>query len=219
MAVLLIAAPAVAGVNIRIYRQSLKDVATRWAVHDAAPQTTWTPAGRDGTVGADGLKSTFGPAGGQDTVFRQAEVAPDRIGLTKTLMSDLKARTTPSQAIVVDLPADVLFDFDKATLRPDAAEPLRKATDLIASYPTAPVTINGHTDDKGDDAYNQALSMRRATTVAEHLKGATNRSFAVNGLGERQPVAPNAKPDGADDPDGRQKNRRVEIIIAPPPKR
>jgi len=219
-----IAALAVAGgshaaIKVKVYRQSLKDVATVWAVRTSAPVTTWAPAGGEGGVGPGGRQSTFGPAGAQDTLFRKAEVAPERIGLTRTLMSELKARTTLSRTIVVDLPADVLFDFDKATLRPDAEAPLRKAAALITSYPTAPVTINGHTDSQGDDAYNQGLSMRRATTVAGHLKAATGRDFAVRGLGEREPVAPNAKPDGADDPDGRQKNRRVEIIIAPPPAR
>jgi outer membrane protein OmpA-like peptidoglycan-associated protein len=78
------------------------------------------------------------------------------------------------------------------------------------------VTIEGHTDGRGADDYNQKLSEARAASVKQWLvataqvNGAT---IATRGWGKAKPVAPNAKPDGADDPDGRAKNRRVEVVV------
>ena len=134
------------------------------------------------------------------------------------LKQALKARETEQNEIVIDLPSDVLFDFDQSTLRPDAIPVLAQAAQLIAAYPQAPVCINGHTDSKGSDSYNQALSLRRARAVAAQLQSGQTaqemqRTMQVRGLGESVPVAANTLPDGTDNPEGRQRNRRVEIII------
>jgi outer membrane protein OmpA-like peptidoglycan-associated protein len=115
------------------------------------------------------------------------------------------------------LPADVLFDFDKDAIRPDARAALEDISASIAKrFPGASVEIRGHTDAKGGDAYNQDLSERRAASVRAWLAGqggiADGRMRAF-GLGERAPVAPNTRPDGSDDPAGRQRNRRVEILV------
>jgi len=166
---------------------------------------------------ADAPRSTFeraGTDGALESVFSPSEVAHARIETTRALLTELDARRTDG-VIVVDLPADVLFDFDKATIRPDAAPTLAKAAEMLKSYPTAAVTIGGHTDAKGDDAYNDALSLRRAKAVADRLSSAVGRVLPAEGFGETRPVAPNAGPNGDDDPDGRQKNRRVEIRITP----
>lgn len=129
------------------------------------------------------------------------------------LKQSLQARETP-QEIVIDLPADVLFDFDKSSLRADALPVLTQAAQLIAAYPQAPVCINGHTDSKGSHAYNQALSLRRAQAVAAQLQRVLpTRSLQMRGFGETQAVAANTQPDGSDSPEGRQRNRRVEIVI------
>lgn len=168
-------------------------------------------------LAAGAPKSSFekaGVEGALESVFQASEVAPARVETTRGLLSDLKARRSEG-AIVVDLPADVLFDFDKASLRPDAEPALGKAAELLRSYPNAVVTIGGHTDSKGDDAYNDGLSMRRAQAVADRLGRDTGRKLGAEGFGESRPVAPNAAPDGRDDPAGRQKNRRVEIRIVP----
>lgn len=102
----------------------------------------------------------------------------------------------------------VLFDFDKATIRPEFKSQL---DEFAASLDTADVlTIDGHTDSVGSDAYNQALSERRANSVADYLAGKDhlNRSnMSTNGHGESMPVATN------DTDEGRQLNRRVEITI------
>ena len=111
--------------------------------------------------------------------------------------------------------ADALFEFDKADLTPDAAETLNALLPLLAKAGKHPATIEGHTDAKGSDSYNQALSEKRAQTVKDWLvaQGALPATTPTQGWGKRRPVAPNSKPDGSDDPAGRQKNRRVEVVL------
>ncbi len=125
-------------------------------------------------------------------------------------------QTETAQTIEVTLPADILFDFDKADIRPTAQRALKEVADLIRDKARGPVTINGYTDALGKDDYNQKLSERRAGSVKTWLS--TKESlpaarFTTAGFGPRNPVAPNKKPDGADDPEGRQLNRRVTLII------
>ena len=143
-----------------------------------------------------------------------ASVTGRTIGLEKAL-SDLKADVTPQQ-IKVTLSADVLFDFDKADLKPQAETSLAELVTVIKAYPNATTDIEGHTDGKGTDGYNQPLSERRAAAVAQWLIAHGNLPAAqihTRGFGKTRPIAPNTKPDGSDDPDGRAKNRRVEIIV------
>lgn len=116
--------------------------------------------------------------------------------------SDLEVR--------VDLPADVLFDFDKADIRADASEALTRLATLIHAYPDGRVDIEGHTDSQGNDAYNQRLSERRAASVQRWLverQGIAAARLAPRGAGEKQPVADNSTEAG------RQKNRRVQVVI------
>jgi outer membrane protein OmpA-like peptidoglycan-associated protein len=142
----------------------------------------------------------------------------DIVGVTLGIdaaLRDLGARVTP-QEIRIELAADVLFDFDKDTLRPDARDSLHEVATVIAGYPNAPVRVEGHTDSKGGDAYNQVLSERRAASVKTWLVkegGIAASRITTQGFGETRPKVPNTKPDGSDDPEGRQKNRRVEIVV------
>jgi outer membrane protein OmpA-like peptidoglycan-associated protein len=118
--------------------------------------------------------------------------------------------------ILIALSADVLFDFDKADIKPAAAVELGKAALIVRERRKGRVGIAGHTDAKGADAYNQKLSERRARAVKDWLAregGVEARVMDVQGRGEREPVAPNARPDGSDDPEGRARNRRVEIRV------
>lgn len=112
--------------------------------------------------------------------------------------------------------ADALFEFDKATLTPDAEETLTALVPLLAQAGKRPAMVEGHTDAKGSDAYNQTLSEKRAQAVKDWLaaRGAVPDSTPIKGWGEQRPVAPNARPDGSDDPAGRQKNRRVEVVLS-----
>jgi outer membrane protein OmpA-like peptidoglycan-associated protein len=129
--------------------------------------------------------------------------------------TDLAVEETETE-IRISLAADVLFDFDSSDIRAEAAVALGQVAALLRAHPDQPVRIEGHTDSKGSDAYNQALSEERAFSVREWLGGQESidaASFEIVGFGETQPAAPNEHADGSDDPDGRQKNRRVEIVI------
>ena len=130
-------------------------------------------------------------------------------------VADMVVRETETETRV-DLAADVLFDFDKADLLPKAEETLQKAAAFVKEKNRGGVvSIEGHTDAKGSDSYNRKLSLRRAESVRKWFlsHGLDTLKFSADGLGAAKPVAPNTKPDGSDDPDGRQKNRRVEIVI------
>jgi outer membrane protein OmpA-like peptidoglycan-associated protein len=130
-------------------------------------------------------------------------------------VQDLQVKET-GQEIRIELAADVLFDFDKADLRPVAQKTLHQAAGIIQDKAKGTVRIEGHTDSKGNDAYNQKLSERRAASVKTWFidkEGLGNVQFTTQGFGAKKPVASNTKPDGSDDPDGRQKNRRVEIVL------
>ena len=131
-------------------------------------------------------------------------------------VQDLQVKETDLE-IRIELAADVLFDFDKAGIRPDAQNALKQAADIVRDKAKGTVRVEGHTDGKGSESYNQKLSDRRANSVKDWFvkkEGLKNVKFSTRGFGAKNPVAPNTKPDGSDDPDGRQKNRRVEIVIS-----
>jgi outer membrane protein OmpA-like peptidoglycan-associated protein len=143
----------------------------------------------------------------EDLVFRGED--------TGAKVQDLDIKETPTE-VRIDLAADVLFDYDKSDLLPKAQQTLEKAADIIRQRAKGEVVIDGYTDAKGSDAYNQKLSERRAESVKAWFVNQgkiRNLKFVTQGLGAKNPAAPNTKPDGSDDPDGRQKNRRVEITI------
>ena len=103
----------------------------------------------------------------------------------------------------------VHFDFDKATLRPEAIVILDKAVGLLKTQASVVVEVAGHTDSKGSEEYNQGLSERRANAVKDYLEsqGITATRLSARGYGEAQPVASN------DTDEGRAQNRRVELIV------
>jgi outer membrane protein OmpA-like peptidoglycan-associated protein len=123
-------------------------------------------------------------------------------------LKELDAKVTPEE-IKIDLSADVLFDFDKADLKPAAEEKLTNVVTVANSRPNASVAIEGHTDVRGDDAYNQALSQRRAESVRTWLAahGVSASRLSASGAGESRPVR-----SGTTEAD-HQANRRVEIRI------
>jgi outer membrane protein OmpA-like peptidoglycan-associated protein len=130
---------------------------------------------------------------------------------------DVQVKETATE-VRMELAADVLFDFDKADILPKAQAALKQVAAVIRDKAKGKgaVTIEGHTDAKGSDSYNQRLSKRRAEAVKNWLvnhEGLGNVSFTTRGFGATKPVSPNKKPDGSDDPEGRQKNRRVEIVV------
>jgi outer membrane protein OmpA-like peptidoglycan-associated protein len=116
-----------------------------------------------------------------------------------------------ARGLIVNL-SDVLFDFNKATLKPGAREKLSKLAGILLAYPGQyHLEIEGHTDSVGSDEYNQKLSEDRAAAVRSYLtqEGVKSEKItAVRGFGKTQPVTTN------DTAEGRQMNRRVEIVIA-----
>jgi outer membrane protein OmpA-like peptidoglycan-associated protein len=149
-----------------------------------------------------------------DLVFRVDDLG-GRIQDLGGKVQDLQVKET-GEEIRIELAADVLFDFDKADLRPAAQKTLHQAAGIIQEKAKGAVRIEGHTDSKGKDVYNQRLSERRAASVKTWFmvkEGLDKVQFSTQGFGAKKPVASNTKPDGSDDPEGRQKNRRVEIII------
>jgi outer membrane protein OmpA-like peptidoglycan-associated protein len=133
----------------------------------------------------------------------------------KGVMEDLGAKVT-DQEITIELAADFLFDFDRYALKNEATESLRKVGEVVRAYPKAPLLIEGHTDGKGTHPYNIKLSENRALSVKNWLTqnaGIESSRITTKGWGETKPVAPNTDPKGRDDPQGRQKNRRVALTL------
>ena len=116
---------------------------------------------------------------------------------------------------VLRVPDRVLFDFGSADLRDTAADRIERLVALLDSAGDAEVRVQGHTDDIGTDQANQQLSEERAQAVADALEsaGVDGSRLTTEGFGSSEPIAPNREDDGADDPDGRQQNRRVEIVV------
>lgn len=112
----------------------------------------------------------------------------------------------------------VHFDFDKYNIKSIYIPTLNKWVAYLNQNPDAIVTIEGHTDAKGTDSYNQGLSERRSFAVHNYFlnKGISAERLKMVGFSENQPMAPNQKTDGGDDPDGRALNRRVQFKVSQP---
>ena len=131
-----------------------------------------------------------------------------------TTIEDMSAGTRTTEApeeTVIELDADVFFEFDEYELLPDAEAVLEDVADQIAAAEVADVHIGGHTDSVGEDAYNQELSENRAASVEAFLSELVDVEFITEGFGPHEPVAPNETEDGEDFLEGREQNRRVEI--------
>lgn len=117
--------------------------------------------------------------------------------------------TRVGEGMVVTFPSGVLFDFDRAALRPVAEENLGKLAESLQKYPGENVLIVGHTDNVGTAAYNLRLSDERAQSAAAYLRqrGIDPARIATRGMGEGDPVTSNATAEG------RQLNRRVELAL------
>jgi outer membrane protein OmpA-like peptidoglycan-associated protein len=111
--------------------------------------------------------------------------------------------------VIIRLPGAVLFDFDSAAIRPDAERTLQEVAMVLTSFHGRPVRLEGHTDAIASEDYNQKLSERRAGAVRGWLAGHGVEAgrLTPKGFGKSRPIADNATADG------RQKNRRVEVII------
>jgi peptidoglycan-associated lipoprotein len=116
------------------------------------------------------------------------------------------------KAIVLE---NIYYDFDRAEIRPDAAEELDKLVKILKDNPNIRIELSSHTDSRGSEAYNQELSQRRAESAVEYIisQGIDRDRLVARGYGESRPIAPNENPDGTDNPEGRQMNRRTEFKV------
>jgi outer membrane protein OmpA-like peptidoglycan-associated protein len=137
-----------------------------------------------------------------------AERAELRVQLLAQFAAILQTRDT-ARGLIVNM-SDVLFDTGKFTLRPLAREKLAKVAGIVSGHPGLRLDVEGYTDSVGGDDYNQQLSEQRGQSVREYLtnQGMAGSSVSSKGFGKNQPVASN------DTADGRQQNRRVELVIS-----
>lgn len=114
--------------------------------------------------------------------------------------------------LLLNLQNELLFETNSAVLTPDAVTQLTQIGDILKKYPEDRITIEGHTDSRGTEPFNESLSMRRADAVSRVLRGrgVNEQQMVVLGQGETEPVAPNTTEDG------RSANRRVELHIDVP---
>jgi outer membrane protein OmpA-like peptidoglycan-associated protein len=136
----------------------------------------------------------------------------DREELRARLLQQFNAILTTrdtARGLVVNL-SDVLFDTGKYTLRSAAREKLAKISGIVLAYPDLRLAIEGNTDSVGSDAMNQELSEKRANSVMDYLaqQSIPQASMTSQGFGKTQPIASN------DTAEGRQQNRRVELIVS-----
>jgi len=113
------------------------------------------------------------------------------------------------EGIVVEFSSNVLFAFDKSNLSKDAKTNLDNLVIVLNNYPDTDIEVQGHTDSKGSEAYNQTLSEQRANAVSGYLSGQdiSNRRVTIRGFGETVPKYNN------ETAEGRTQNRRVEFLI------
>lgn len=159
--------------------------------------------------GASGA-SSGGPANGRPASFFPPVLgAPSDVAASRGLCP-MAQLTTGEQRLRVTLEGDVLFDTAKWDLKPAALEILKKVkTTVIDAHPDSKIDVEGHTDDRASDQYNQGLSDRRAASVASWLEqnGIASGRITKHGYGETSPRVPN------DSDASRAKNRRVEIVV------
>ena len=133
----------------------------------------------------------------------------------KKIETELNAEKVP-EGIRINVPETILFDFDKYNVRAQAKPTLTKINLLLRHYKNAQIFINGHTDNHGEDSYNLELSQKRSAAVKYYFINVfkvQNTRMQTKGYGKAKPISPNNNLDGSDNPVGREKNRRVELII------
>lgn len=126
----------------------------------------------------------------------------------KEVLGDAEVKRV-GEGIVIEFKDKVLFGFDRSDLGASAQANLDKLTNVLKKYPDTNIEIIGHTDSKGSDTYNQALSERRASSVGAYLrnKGISSARITTRGMGESDPKVPN------DSEANMAENRRVEFVI------
>jgi outer membrane protein OmpA-like peptidoglycan-associated protein len=154
-----------------------------------------------------------------DAQAQVLEQQRQELARNRALIEDLKRRKLDAReterGVVVNLP-DVLFEFNRARLTSEAQDKVAHIASVLNERARdRRVSVEGHADSVGSEAYNLALSEHRSQAVAQELShsGVPEARLTTHGYGEKYPVAPNMNADGSDNPAGRAKNRRVEVVI------
>jgi outer membrane protein OmpA-like peptidoglycan-associated protein len=175
------------------------------AAEATAAQTAQLAAQQKAAAEADAERMR--QAAAQAAAQAEAEKAELRKQLLAQLSSILQTHDTV-RGLIVNM-SDVLFDTASYTLKPGAREKLAKISGILLAYPALKVQVEGHTDSVGSDDFNQRLSEQRAQSVRDYLVSQAVPANAVTafGFGKTKPVATN------DTAEGRQQNRRVELVV------
>ena len=144
----------------------------------------------------------------QQAQLAEQQTAQMRERLKQQLNQVLQTRET-ARGLIVNM-SDVLFDFGKYTLKPEAREKLAKVSGILLAYPGLKMQVEGYTDNIGSDEFNQKLSDQRAGAVRDYLvtQGVTDGSITAQGYGKTHPIADNTSNSG------RAQNRRVEMVVS-----
>ncbi len=178
------------------------------AAQDAAQQQARATAEADAIRDRERLRQAELTAAAAVQAAGELDAAAERMSGMEKELAELNAQKT-ERGLVITL-GDVLFDFNKAELKPGSERNVQKIADFLQEYPDRKALIEGFTDSTGSDSYNLALSERRAESVRRFLidQGISANRIAARGYGKANPVASNATAAT------RQLNRRVEIVIS-----
>src|SRR5208282_2792857 len=137
---------------------------------------------------------------------QQTEQMRERL---KQQLNQVLQTTETARGLIVNM-ADVLFDFNKYTLKADAQVKLAKVSGILLAYPNLKLQVEGYTDNIGSDDYNQKLSEERADTVRDFLvaQSVPDGNIAAEGYGKNEPIADNSTNSG------RAQNRRVQLVVS-----
>ncbi|GAA0553462.1 OmpA family protein [Chitinophaga japonensis] len=172
----------------------------------------------------------FTSKGTADNILQDVWLASDRsavcclelFSLTKTVPVPEVVKVEEPPVVKEEPPVEtptvlenVYYDFNVATLKPESYPALDVLVDMLKEHPGMRIEISAHTDSKGTDAFNQRLSEERAKNCVKYLlsKGVEESRLEYKGYGATRPIAPNEHPDGTDNPEGRQQNRRTEFKV------
>jgi outer membrane protein OmpA-like peptidoglycan-associated protein len=137
---------------------------------------------------------------------QQAEQMREKL---KNQLNQVLQTTETARGLIVNM-SDVLFDFNKYTLKPEAREKLAKVSGILLAYPNLKLQVEGYTDNIGSDEYNQKLSEERADGVRDYLvsQSVAEAGISAQGYGKTHPIADNSTNSG------RAQNRRVELVVS-----
>ena len=149
----------------------------------------------------------------QDAAEKNSQLAAQQVEQSrerlKKQLNQVLQTTETARGLIVNMP-DVLFDFNKYDLKPEAREKLAKVSGILLAYPDLKTQVEGHTDNVGSEEYNQKLSEERAGTVRSYLvtQSVQEANVSSMGFGKTKPIADNSTNAG------RAKNRRVELVVS-----